>query len=188
MTDKNDSFALVPKPPGALENAEPRTGRILSGMVADTLALARKRLSKTARPLRIVIVNDVHDILVPYAAVLRVLLKNAVVYEFRDGAQAMRELARGDPDVLISDLWRQGLNGFEMLRLLRARGVTYPIVIASGTIPGTEAEARACAGPDLNVTYLQNPVRMEQWRRVLTKAGFVLTDQSPSEPRQPELS
>jgi CheY-like chemotaxis protein len=34
--------ALVPKPPGALEKAAPGARRILSGMVADTLALAKK--------------------------------------------------------------------------------------------------------------------------------------------------
>jgi CheY-like chemotaxis protein len=41
MNEKNN-FALVPRPPGALEKAEPGAKRILSGMVADTLALAKK--------------------------------------------------------------------------------------------------------------------------------------------------
>lgn len=40
MNERND-FALVPRPPGALEKAEPRAKRILSGIVTDTLALAR---------------------------------------------------------------------------------------------------------------------------------------------------
>ena len=40
MNGKND-FALVPRPPGALEKAEPGAKRILSGMVADTLALVK---------------------------------------------------------------------------------------------------------------------------------------------------
>jgi tetratricopeptide (TPR) repeat protein len=37
-----DNFALVPRPPGALEKAEPGAKRILSGMVTDTLALVKK--------------------------------------------------------------------------------------------------------------------------------------------------
>jgi Leucine-rich repeat (LRR) protein len=41
MNDKND-FALVRKPSSAVEKAEPGTKRVLSGMVADTLALAAK--------------------------------------------------------------------------------------------------------------------------------------------------
>ena len=41
MNEQND-FALVRRPPSAVEKAEPGARRILSGMVADTLAVARK--------------------------------------------------------------------------------------------------------------------------------------------------
>jgi hypothetical protein len=41
MSEKND-FALVPRAPNPLEKAEPGTKRILSSMVADTLALVKK--------------------------------------------------------------------------------------------------------------------------------------------------
>jgi len=45
--NKKDNLALVPAASGALEKAEPGRKRILSGMVADTLALSRKEsLSK----------------------------------------------------------------------------------------------------------------------------------------------
>jgi hypothetical protein len=39
--DENNKFALVPRPPSEIEKAEPGAKRVLSGMVADTLALAR---------------------------------------------------------------------------------------------------------------------------------------------------
>jgi Zn finger protein HypA/HybF involved in hydrogenase expression len=39
--NENGEFALVPRMPAAIEKAEPGTKRVLSGMVADTLALAR---------------------------------------------------------------------------------------------------------------------------------------------------
>jgi hypothetical protein len=42
MNEKND-FALVPRPPGAIEKAEPGARRILSGMVSDMLALVQKQ-------------------------------------------------------------------------------------------------------------------------------------------------
>jgi hypothetical protein len=45
----SENFALVPKPPGALEKAEPGAKRILSGMVADTLALVKKPRFKSLR-------------------------------------------------------------------------------------------------------------------------------------------
>ena len=43
INEKNN-FALVPRAPGALEKAEPGAKRILSGMVSDTLSLARREL------------------------------------------------------------------------------------------------------------------------------------------------
>ena len=55
MEEKND-FALVRKPSGAVEKAAVGTKRILSGIVADTLDLARKiarkEVSLAAAPLR----------------------------------------------------------------------------------------------------------------------------------------
>lgn len=58
--DETDNFALVPRPPGAVEKAAPGAKRILSGMVAGTLALRKAvrqacvlgcdmRLSKTRK-------------------------------------------------------------------------------------------------------------------------------------------
>jgi len=41
MNEKND-FALVPRPPIEIEKAESGTKRVLSGMVVETLALARR--------------------------------------------------------------------------------------------------------------------------------------------------
>ena len=43
MSQESDS-ALVPRPPGALEKAEPGAKRILAGMVTETLALAQAKL------------------------------------------------------------------------------------------------------------------------------------------------
>lgn len=39
---KTNNFALVRRPPSEIEKAEPGAKRILSGMITDTLALARK--------------------------------------------------------------------------------------------------------------------------------------------------
>jgi hypothetical protein len=50
--NKGDNFALVPRPPGALEKAEPGAKRILSGMVADTLALLKKERTNDYASLR----------------------------------------------------------------------------------------------------------------------------------------
>jgi hypothetical protein len=42
LMNEKDKFALVPRPPTALEKTEPGAKRILTGMVADTLVLAHK--------------------------------------------------------------------------------------------------------------------------------------------------
>lgn len=47
--NEKDNFALVPKPPSSLLKSEPGTRRILSGMVADTLAVATKETCKPAK-------------------------------------------------------------------------------------------------------------------------------------------
>ena len=55
MSEKN-KFALVARSPGALEKAEPGAKRILSGMVTETLALAKKEPS--AKSVFIVLIGD----------------------------------------------------------------------------------------------------------------------------------
>jgi hypothetical protein len=50
--NERDKFALMPRPPGALEKAVPGAKRIISGIVADTLALV-KRESPNERVLSV---------------------------------------------------------------------------------------------------------------------------------------
>ena len=50
--NESDNFALVPRPLGTLEKAEPGAKRILSGMVADTLAVARREADELELMLR----------------------------------------------------------------------------------------------------------------------------------------
>jgi hypothetical protein len=66
--NEKDAFALVPRPAGALETAEPGARRILSGMVADALVLAREG-QPAKRAFSAAICGNhggVDDILAPY--------------------------------------------------------------------------------------------------------------------------
>jgi len=47
---EKENFALVPRSPGPLERVEPGARRLLSGMVADTLALATKEHVRSSAP------------------------------------------------------------------------------------------------------------------------------------------
>jgi hypothetical protein len=80
MKEKND-FALVPRSPTAVEKAEPGMKRVLSGMITDALALAKK---KPVRPLRIVMMDDVPNVLEIVEFMFRSFYKDATILTFTD--------------------------------------------------------------------------------------------------------
>jgi TPR repeat protein len=147
---KHNDFPLVRRPSSAVEKAAPGAKRILSGMVADTLVLVKK-----ARPPRIVLVDDENWLREFLELVIHSCIKDAVVLSFDNGDQAWQELLSTDPDLLITDINRPGLNGLKMLSLLAARKVKFPILVASGF--ANKKELLQYAGPDLNFSFLRKP-------------------------------
>jgi len=174
--------ALVPRPPGTLEKAEPGARRILSNMVADALALAKKGPPPSPRPLRIVLVDDEDWFTEMVEMMIRHSFKNVSVRTFNDGDQAWQELLRADPDLLITGMNNNnvpaqlhrpymGISGWQMLPLLAERKVKYSILVVSGSfsMEGVESKARECAGSDLNVSFLTKPFTLEQFNLELLK-------------------
>jgi DNA-binding NtrC family response regulator len=149
LNGKHD-FALVPRPPAQLEKAEPGRKRVLSGMVADTLVLAKK-----PKPLTIVIIDDEPLFLDLYGTFLPEIFKDVTVLLFADGETAWQTILRTTPDVLITDMNRGGLDGWKMLASLAAKKVQFPIFVVSGT--AEESEVLKCAGPELTVSFLPKP-------------------------------
>jgi len=131
MNQKND-LALVPRLPGALEKGEPGAKRILSGMVADTLALAKKEPSRKSRPVRIVSVDDEEGRLGLVEIVVSDFFKGVTLQSFLDAEEAWQELSRTDPDLLITDDLMGKLTGEEIVRRLADRKVAYPIIVIQG--------------------------------------------------------
>lgn len=169
MSKKSD-FALVPRPLSALEKAEPGARRILCGMVADTLALARSPLVPKDQPLRIVVVDDDEELCGMIECLIRSWLKGVTVLSIHDGMEAWQELVREDPAFLMMDINRPGLDGITTLRRLAERKAKYPILVASGNLSAKrEGQARECAGPNLNVTYMSKPWSFQQLRAELSK-------------------
>jgi CheY-like chemotaxis protein len=156
---------LVHKPFSAVEKAAPGMKRIISGMVLDALTLAKK----TPQP-RIVLVDDVDGALKLLETLIRMYFKDATVQSFCDGDQALQELLRADPDLLITDMNRGGLNGWKMLPLLAAKKVNFPILIVSGN--ATEEKIRQFAGSELNFSFLPKPFELAAFHReILTHLG-----------------
>ncbi len=157
--EKNAS-ALVRKPSSAVEKAALGAKLILSGMVADALALEKK-----ARPPRIIVVDDELLLLELYEVLIRACFKNATVLTFDDGERAWQEILRTAPDLLITDMNRLGLNGAKMLPLLARKKVRFPIFVVSGT--ATEKDVRECAGSELNVSFMSKPFDVEVFKKYL---------------------
>ncbi len=111
---------------------------------------------------RIVVVDDDTELLQIIEAIFREVLKDISVATFQTGEAAIAELLRSPPDLLISDLVRPALDGYEMLQWLAQTRARYPILIISGNLPTNEAKARRCVGPDLDVTFWSKPVHPQQ--------------------------
>jgi DNA-binding NtrC family response regulator len=104
---------------------------------------------------RIVVVDDEAVILEVMEIVIRSWFKNVTLLKFQEGTSALGEILRTEPDLLVTDMCRHGMDGWTMLPLLAEKNVKYPILVQSGF--ATEKHVRECAGPNLNVTFLQKP-------------------------------
>lgn len=125
-----DNFALVPRPPGALEKAEPGAKRILSGMVGDTLALANK-----ARRLKVVLVDDDPGLLAVYLEVFCEWSDKVDFVAFDKPLDALAELERQDPDLLITGVKMPKMDGYQLIERLFARKKQYPILVLTSYRP-----------------------------------------------------
>jgi DNA-binding NtrC family response regulator len=164
---KNNGFALVPRPPGALEKAEPGAKRILSDMVADTLRLAKMRLPHSQRPLRIVSVDDEDWRLELVEMTISGYFKGVTVQSFLDAEEAWQELSRTDPDLLITDDIMGKLNGDEIVHRLAERKVAYPIIVINAYGPERDQWVSDCVKRGMDVTVLHAPYSLESLARAV---------------------
>lgn len=157
MKEKND-FALVPRSPNAIEKAEPGTKRVLSSMVADTLALAKPT---ALRVRQIVILDDEPFMTDLYLHVLHKAFSGLEILNFTEGDAAWREISRADPDLLITDVFHLGMRGDDMLAELANRKVKYPIFVVSGTLDLIAKDVRSSWASNLNATIISKPFKSD---------------------------
>ncbi len=124
MSERSD-FALVPRPAGALEKAEPGAKRILSGMVADTLALARKE--QVAKPRgKLLIVDDEETI----RQSMRVIFKDEYdLFLAGDGRTAVELAKQNDIDVVVTNICMPPMSGIELLERLKCLKPDIEVII-----------------------------------------------------------
>ena len=182
---KNNGFALMPRPPGALEKAEPGAKRILSSMVTDTLALAKKGPPRSQRPLRIVSVDDEEVRLELVEMTISGCFKGVTVQSFQDAEEAWQELSRTDPDLLITDDIMGNLNGDEIVGRLADRKVTYPIIVINGYGPERDQWVLNCVKRGVDVTLLRAPYSCESLVRALESALRIPRDLATPDETKP---
>lgn len=85
-----------------------------------------------ARPCHILVADDEELV----RTSLRRMLEESgyTVDEAQDGESALSALAQREPDVLVLDVAMPGLDGVNVVKQLRARGSTLPVVLCSGTL------------------------------------------------------
>jgi tetratricopeptide (TPR) repeat protein len=163
MNEKNN-FALVPRPSSAVEKAAPGAKRILSGMVAETLALTKK-----ASNLRIIVVNDEEGPIESIKFIFRKCFnKDTAVVTFDNPEKAWQELLRTDPDLLITDDIMPALGGMEIVRRLADKKAAYPVILTTA-FERTELLicVRDCASRGLNIKLLNAPWDLESFLKAV---------------------
>jgi CheY-like chemotaxis protein len=119
-------------------------------------------------PRQIVIVDDEPLLCEIYGLVLCEWCPGVSIQSFCDGLHAWHYLEQHDPDLLIMDLNRPGMDGIETLRRLATLKKTYPILVASGSLASLEKEARRAAGP-LRVSFRSKPCQIDELRSEMVK-------------------
>jgi CheY-like chemotaxis protein len=87
---------------------------------------------------RILVVDDEKSLRLTSAAILEA--RGYEVHTAADGFEALVELRRSLPDVIISDLRMPNMSGFELLSVVRRRFPQIPVIAISGEYDGTTPE------------------------------------------------
>jgi DNA-binding NtrC family response regulator len=120
-------FALVPKPPSLLERAEPGAKRILTGMVADALALAKK---KTPKPRGKLLIVDDEDLV---RQSMRVIFEGEYdLFLAGDGLTAIELAKLNDIDVVVTNINMPGMSGIELLERLKFMKPDIEVIMMTG--------------------------------------------------------
>ncbi len=130
------SSVITPEPPTTRRGTlhAPPTGAAFDGTAFDLLEGAAA--SQAAAPRSVLLVED-EDAL---RRVVRDLLERDgfIVYEARDGAQALDEIDRAAPDIVVLDLDLPRLDGYGVLSHLRSRPATRDLPVIVLTAKGDE--------------------------------------------------
>ena|SRR5437899_375043 len=114
---------------------------------------------------RILVIDDQSDVRAMICIVLRI--NRFDIVEAASGAAGLKEFENSRFDLVIVDIFLQGMNGFDVITVMRERIPNLPIVAISGM---TTLDFLS-ASPELsNVACLQKPFRPNQLIRAIEAA------------------
>ena len=128
--------------------------------IAAKESTQRKRPFRKNSPPRIIVLDDEDCLLQLYPLLIRTWRRDAEVTAFADSEAALEELTKREPDLLITDLGRPRMNGYEMLPLLAERGARFPILVVSGQ--ASEDNVRRFSDLPLNLSFFPKPMLPDQ--------------------------
>lgn len=139
---------------------------------------------KPQRKLKAFVLEDEPVALQLYADLLAALPVPFQIHKFTDGDEAWAELTKVDPDIFIMDIVHPGLDGWEILKLLAAEKVSYPILMVTGDCQSADFYKNCY--PDLKLSMLGKPFRIQAFYKQLAfmlneYAGFVPTDEQTAD-------
>lgn len=130
-------------------------------------------------PFRIIHVDDEELVLIMVDKIIRAEFPHVRIEQFQNGDDALAELSRREPDLLITDLsndnlpgtQKTGRSGFELLSSLVDKHVKFPILVLSGTLSreGREQHLISSLGSALNLVCLEKPFNPRNLRDVVSK-------------------
>lgn len=110
------------------------------------------------RPMSVLVVDDLEDAAESLALLLN--LQGFSAHAVTSGEDALVDATADPPDVIILDIWMPVMDGYEVVRRLRARqGWENPYLIAiTGCGQASDRERTAAAGIDLHLVKPADPV------------------------------
>ena len=124
---------------------------------------------------KVLVVDDEQE----FAATLaeRLTLRGMVTVTANDGEQALRCMEQERPHIVILDMKMPGMSGMEVLRLIKQKCPTIPVILLTGQGTANDnAEGMGVGAFD----YLVKPVKIEEllqkMREALTQAGATSTE------------
>lgn len=137
---------------------------------ASTGAAKRPPVAKRTGPLSILVVGDEEDLRRVYEIVLSRWPMKPQVTTVADGYAALVRIGIERPDMVITDLHMPGMNGFEMIRSLRAQPELsgMDIVVVTG-LDANEIDDRG--GIPVDIPVLPKPIPFEQLREIAVRVA-----------------